>query len=137
MIESEMGKASQGLANKDSLSPIQRNSPLLSIFAIPKPFVGRDDLIQRNAIGSWLRSTTAEEIVLFGGADGAASVAAELGVTHVVQLAQNECGTPLVNDAFAEAANHLRGQFLVYANSDIIFQGDLSMVASRLRRCTA
>jgi len=39
---------------------------VLTIFAIPKPFSGEFDRIQRNAISSWKSLPGAPQIILFG-----------------------------------------------------------------------
>ena len=109
-------------------------NPSLSIFAIPKPFNGRDDIIQRNAIGSWLRLTSADEIFLFGEAHGTARVAQEVGVRHSAKIQCNEFGTPRVSEAFAGAAAQCRGELLMYANADVIFQSDLTAAIARLQQ---
>ena len=47
-----------------------------TFFAMPKAFRGHVGMIQRNAIGSWLRLTPRPEILLFGDDEGIAEFAA-------------------------------------------------------------
>ncbi len=105
---------------------------MLTIFAIPKPFAGRNEIIQRNAIGSWLQCIPAPEILLFGEALGTARVADELKVRHIPKIQCNEFGTPLLSDAFAGATEHGHGSLLLYANADVIFQRNFWNAVGRL-----
>ncbi len=59
---------------------------------------GHIGLIQRNAIGSWVRLSPRPQIILFGSSAGTKEVAAEFGLEHVPSVEVNEFGTP-----------HLRG----------------------------
>lgn len=74
-----------------------------TFFAMPKAFRGHVGMIQRNAIGSWLRLTPRPEVILFGDDDGVAEYAAEHGVTHEPLVSRNEHGTPLMDDMFRRA----------------------------------
>ena len=71
---------------------------MLTIVSSPKPFEGHIGLIQRNAIGSWVRLSPRPQIILFGSSAGTKEVAAEFGLEHVPSVEVNEFGTP-----------HLRG----------------------------
>ncbi|MFA9404095.1 MAG: glycosyl transferase family 2, partial [Anaerolineales bacterium] len=71
---------------------------MLTIFSPPKPFQGKIDVIQRNAIESWIALGDEVEIVLVGDELGLADVAAEYGVGHVEDVARNKYGTPLLDD---------------------------------------
>ncbi len=106
---------------------------MLTIFAIPKPFKGQIEIIQRNAIQSWTLIRPTPEILLFGDDRGTEEVAREFGVRHFPNIERNEYGTPLINSIFdtarKEAANHL----ICYANSDIIFPTSLLEAIKRLR----
>lgn len=63
---------------------------MLTLFAIPKPFIGNIGVIQRNAIGSWTRLGAGCEVLLFGDEAGTAEIAREHGVHHVPDVARNE-----------------------------------------------
>lgn len=97
---------------------------MLTIFALPKPFRGHIDMIQRNAINSWLRLEPPCQIILFGDEEGTADVAREFGVLHVSQIAKNEYGTPLVSDLFEQARQLSNAEIICYVNSDIILLDD-------------
>lgn len=93
---------------------------MLTIFATPKPFKGHVGIIQRNAIGSWVRLHPDCEVILFGDEAGAAEVAHELGVRHVPDVLRSEFGTKRLDSIFARAQEIARHDRLCYANCDII-----------------
>lgn len=96
----------------------------ITLFAIPKPFRGHFDIIQRNAIRSWTLLHPACEIILFGDDEGCAEVAAEFGLRHVPGVARNEYGTPLLNNLFEQAQRIAPHNVLCYVNADIILMSD-------------
>lgn len=93
----------------------------ITLFTIPKPFVGDDAIRQRNAIGSWRHAFPGCQILIFGDDAGVAEAAAELGVEHVPGIECNEFGTPLLSWAFDTAKARARHATLGYVNADIIF----------------
>ncbi len=103
-----------------------------SIFSIPKPFVGRDGIAQRNAIGSWLRLIPGEQILILGDAPGTADAAQEFGLQYAAALDHNERGTPLLNNAFATATKLFRSELLMYVNADIMLDDDMGWAMARL-----
>lgn len=99
--------------------------PLVTLFGVPKPFLGHEGVIQRNALKSWVMLGDQVEVILFGGEVGTAEYSSELRVRHIPELPCNPQGTPLLDFVFSEANRHARGQILLYANCDIIFLDDL------------
>jgi len=97
---------------------------VLTLFTVPKAFVGHIDTIQRNAIRSWQLLEPKCEVILAGDDPGAAEVAKEFGLRHISGFAQNAFGTPLVNAAFAEAERMAAHATLCYLNTDIILMSD-------------
>lgn len=100
--------------------------PRITLFTVPKPF-GNDphtDLIQRNAIRSWLQLAPAIEVVLLGDEEGIADVAAELGAVHLPGLQYNDRGTPIVSSAFKLVRESSTRPLLAYCNSDVILLND-------------
>lgn len=93
---------------------------MLTLFSVPKPFVGHIGVIQRNAIQSWMRLEPRCEIILFGDETGIAEVAREFGLKHVSDPRQNDFATPLINDIFARAQEVASNDLLCYVNADII-----------------
>ena len=98
---------------------------MLTIFTIPKPFVGHIGVIQRNAIITWLNLVPKCEIILFGDEPGIQETAQEFGIAHVKEIKKNEYGTPFLDDVFNYAQKIARHDILCYCNADIIFFNEL------------
>ena len=109
----------------------------LTIFALPKPFRGHIETIQRNAIRSWAQLKTAAEILLFGDDAGTAEIAQEFGLRHISDIRRNEFGTPLVSDLFQQAQGAAQHDTLCYVNSDIILLADFAEAVKRIARFRA
>ena len=105
---------------------------MLTIFTIPKPFVGHIGLIQRNAIKSWLALRPSCEIMLFGDEEGTEACASQLGMRYVPGIVRNEFGTPLLNDAFKQAEGAARFPCLCYVNTDMILPAVLTECVGRI-----
>lgn len=93
---------------------------MLTFFTIAKPFYGKIEVVQRNAITSWLRLRPACEVILVGDDAGTAEAAAELGVRHVPEVERSQHGTPLLNSVFELAERSASEPLLCYLNADII-----------------
>ena len=95
----------------------------LTIFTIPKPFEEHIDVIQRNAIESWLALSKdhAVNVVLGGGEAGSECVANSFGLNYLPDIQTNEFGTPLLDDYFEQVQRTSNSQYYCFANSDIIF----------------
>lgn len=98
---------------------------MLTLFTSPKPFRGQSDLLQRNAIRSWIELGPQVEVLLVGDEPGMAEAAAALGVRQVREVERNTQGTPLVSSIFAQARAHSDRPLLAYVNADIILLPDL------------
>jgi hypothetical protein len=98
---------------------------MITIFTIPKPFVGHIGIIQRNAIISWLNLVPKCEIILFGDEPGIQEISLEFGIEHVKEIKKNEFGTPFLDDVFYRAQKIARYDILCYCNADIIFFNEL------------
>jgi hypothetical protein len=105
---------------------------MLTLFSIPKPFFGDSAAVQRNALESWVRLRPRCEILLLGDDPGVAQAAAAAGVRHIPDVARNEHGTPLLDDAFAKAEAVATGSLLCYVNADIILLDDFLPAARRI-----
>lgn len=94
---------------------------MLTIFAIPKPFTDKHiNIIQRNAIQSWLLLRPKAEVILVGDDQGVGQVAREFSLKQLPNVARNEYGTPLLDSAFELVRKTARNNFLCYLNADII-----------------
>lgn len=109
------------------------SAPSLTIFTIPKSFVGHTGVIQRNAIESWKRLEPACDIVLCGDDPGVADVAAELNVQHLPDLERNELGTPYLDSAFKQVRDASDSDLLCYVNADILLLSDFRAALQHIR----
>lgn len=105
---------------------------MLTLFAIPKPFQKKTEIIQRNAVISWTHLRPRPDIILFGNEYGTARLAADLALHHVADIARNEYGTPLLDDLFNKAQNISKNDLLCYVNADIILLGDFMDAVERI-----
>lgn len=105
---------------------------MLTIFTIPKPFIGHIDIIQKNAIQSWLELDKDCEIILCGNEVGVAETAHKLKISHISEIERNEYGTPLIRSAFSNVERASKFDLLCYANTDIIFFPDMPSVLSTI-----
>jgi len=98
---------------------------MLTIFTIPKSFQGNINVIQRNAIKSWLKLYPKCEVILFGDDEGVAEVAKEFNILHIPEIEKTEKGTPLLNSAIDSAQKIAKNEILLFINADIILTSDL------------
>lgn len=96
---------------------------MLTFFSIPKAFVGKIGIFQKNAILSWKRLESEIEIILFGNEKGVADFAKKYSLVHFPEIERNRWGTPLLSFALEKAQEKAKNEFLIYANSDLIFFG--------------
>ncbi len=98
---------------------------MITIFTIPKSFTNPHiNIIQRNAIKSWVLLQPACEIILVGNDDGVAEIAREFGVRQIPNVECNKFDTPLLNSAFDLVRKVSQNDILAYVNSDIILFDD-------------
>jgi hypothetical protein len=106
---------------------------LLTIFSAPKAFTDPHiNIIQRNAIQSWLHLGPDVESVLVGDEPGMAQAATELGIRQLADVRRSDQGTPLVSSIFDLARHASQSALLVYVNADIILLPDLILSARQV-----
>jgi hypothetical protein len=106
----------------------------LAIFTILKPANNPHiELIQRNAVQSWLALGEGVEILLFGD-EGTTGFARSLGVRHDTEFAYSEHGAPLLNSVFARAEALTASPLMAYVNADILLLNDFELAAKRIAR---
>ena len=93
---------------------------MLTFFSVPKPFVGNINIIQRNAINSWLMLKPKPEIILFGNEQGVCEISKEINIVHFPDITYNEFGTPLLDYIFDCAQKMASNSKMVFINTDII-----------------
>ena len=104
----------------------------LTIWAVPRPFVGIFDIIQRNAVWSWKRLGAQ---VFYVGVEHECAVEAEqLGIPWY-PCRTTAAGVPVVSDALRVADLHAEHPLRVYSNSDTLFMDDLpgALIATAAR----
>jgi len=106
---------------------------MLTLFTAPKPFHGPIDIIQRNAIQSWLKLGPEVEVLLIGDEEGMAKAAADFGVRHLKDIRRNKHGTPYVDSVFALARKEARYPVLCFVNADMIFLDDFLPAINRVK----
>lgn len=98
---------------------------MITIFTIPKAFTDPHiNIIQRNAIKSWILLGSECNVTLIGNDYGVHEVAAELKVNHIPKVECNEFGTPLLNSAFKLIKENSKNNYLCYINADIILSSN-------------
>lgn len=114
------------------------SAPRVVLFGLPKPMKGHDAVTQRNSIESWVRLKPKPEVVLVGSDEGVSELAQELDASHVPEVGVNELGTPLVNEIFKAAEEHIDGDVYAYINADIIlmdnFIGSINALLQQQKR---
>jgi hypothetical protein len=98
---------------------------MITLFSAPKPFHGHIDLIQRNALASWMALGTEVEVLLLGDEDGMDEAAAGFGVRHLPDVERNSAGTPILSSIFGQAEQSGAGSSYCYVNADILLLPDL------------
>ena len=100
--------------------------PFLTIFSAPKPFSDPHiDIIQRNAIQSWLHLGSDTQVFLVGEEPGLEEVAREYGVELLADVERNQAGTPLVSSIFELVRQACDSPLMVYVNADILLLPDI------------
>ena len=110
---------------------------MLTLFTVPKPFVGLTAIHQTNALRSWARLLPPSQILVFGDEAGIAEACATHGLSHVPEVERTEHGTPLLSGVFAAAHTRTNGGILGYVNADILLFDDFARaveVVARARR---
>src|SRR6266702_8704055 len=119
-----MAFVSHGRGNLAPVLPELCSPPMLTLFSIPKAFAGQAELLQNNAIGSWMRLGSGCDIVLVGNDLGVAEAAARHGARHEPDIVRNEFGTPIIGDVFTRLNTLASQPFVAFVNSDIILLDD-------------
>lgn len=97
---------------------------MLSFFTIPKPFIGHNGIIQRNAIQSWLTLDCASEVFLLGDDEGVKDVSSKFGIKHISKIVKNRYGTPLISSAFDAVQEVAVYDIICYINADVMLLDD-------------
>ena len=105
---------------------------MLTIFSSPRPFKNEFDLIQRNAIQSWIANCPGCEIILVGDDGGTDRAAVDFGIKHIPSIERNEEGSILRNSVFEEAQKSAKNDLLCFINADIVLAGNFLEAIKRI-----
>jgi hypothetical protein len=111
---------------------------MLTIFATPRAFAGEFDVIQRNAIESWIRLQPPPQVLLMGNEPGTDAICRQLGVEHVPEVRVSEFGTPFADSMIELAEKRARYPLLLWVAADTIVFDEVMpavhQVSSRFQR---
>ena len=105
---------------------------MITVLSSPKPWVGEATRLQEAAIRNWLSLGPGIEVILYGDAPGTREASQRLGVSHVPDVAASPSGVPFFGAMVGHAASHGRHDQQLYANCDILLQGDISGLWARI-----
>jgi FkbM family methyltransferase len=100
-------------------------APLLTIFTTCKPFQGKFQTLQRNALRSWARLRPECDVVVVGDEPGVEECCRELGLRHIAEVPRSESGTPLLDGLVAVAERAAKSELLALVNADIMLTHDI------------
>jgi len=106
---------------------------MLTIFSVPKPFLGHTGIIQQNAIHTWSCLRPACEIILCGDDPGTEQTAARFKAKFISNVMRNEHGTPLLNSVFDQVGKVASHDLMCFVNADIILLDDFIKAVERIR----
>ena len=107
---------------------------MLTIFSSPRPFVdNHTEIIQRNAIESWIAIDPRPQVLLIGNDYGIADVAREYSLIHIEEVEVNKQGIPLRSSMCVLARDAAEYECLCLINSDIIFLSGLQRALEKLQ----
>ena len=108
---------------------------MVTIFTNPRPFKGEFDMIQRNAIESWLNLKRKCQIILFNDEnDTTRKIAQEYNIQCVTDVACNEYGTPLLHDVFEKVISFSEYDIIAQVNTDIILFDDFIEAIAKIKK---
>lgn len=100
-------------------------NPLLTIFSTPKPFTNPHiNVIQNNALLSWINLGNKVEVFLIGEEEGVSQAASHYGIRYFPDVERNQSGTPLISSMFAVARDNSRSPFMAIINTDVMLLPD-------------
>ena len=106
----------------------------LTVFTAPKPFTNPHiNIIQRNAIQSWMRLKDVE-VLLIGDEAGIRETAEEFGIRNVPDVRRDEKGIPQVDAVMQIGHENSASPLLCYANADMILMPDVVEAARKVSR---
>jgi hypothetical protein len=108
---------------------------VITLFSLPKAFVGPVATIQRNALASWT-ALEGVQVVLVGDESGTAEAAAAAGAEHISGVAVSDAGTPRLDDALERVRAIAEHPIWCLVNGDIILLDDFMPAVRRVREAS-
>lgn len=105
---------------------------MISLFTVPKPFIGKIGITQNNALASWRSSLPNAEIFVAGDERGVKEIAKKYRLRHLAGVIKNEFGTPLLDSVFRLAHLKATRPVLGYINADIILLRGLDRLLPKI-----
>jgi hypothetical protein len=105
---------------------------MLTLFTSAKAFRGRNAVIQRNALRSWMLLHPAVQIILFGDEEGSQEVAWELGIHYEEHPQLTASGSIRLDYMFATAQRRGRYNTLCYVPCDTVLLPDFCDALNRV-----
>ena len=107
---------------------------MITIFSIPRPFKGIFDVIQRNAIKSWMALRPSCQIILFEDEDETTKeVAEKFGLEYISDAKRNEFGSLLMDSVFDKALEKSENEILAQVTTDIILKKDFIEAIKKIK----
>jgi hypothetical protein len=107
---------------------------MITIFSAPRPFKGIFNIVQRNAIKSWLSLKPACQIILFEDEEGTTKkIAKEFDIECVSDAKSNEFGSPLLDSIFDGVIKRAKNEVLTQMSADIILKSDFPKAVEKIR----
>ena len=97
---------------------------MITIVTSTKPFIGHQNIIQTNAILSWLTLKPKCEIILIGNDAGTAEFASKHNLKHFPNVKCTNSGLPLMNSFLQIAEKEATYNTIAWISSDIILTND-------------
>jgi hypothetical protein len=104
----------------------------MTIFTVPRPFIGHFKVIQQNAIMSWTKLSPKPHILVMGNDEGTEEFVKGMDVAYCPKVIRNELGTPTIDFLFHRAKELSPHNILAYVNADIILFDDFMAATERV-----
>ncbi|MBU0722481.1 glycosyl transferase family 2, partial [Patescibacteria group bacterium] len=106
---------------------------MFTIFSIPKPFTDPHiNIIQTNAINSWLNVSDTIEIILCGNDFGVKEICQKNNIQHISNVECTNSSTPLLSSVFNLVREKAKYDIIIYINADIIITSDFLKIFNLL-----
>lgn len=104
---------------------------MITVYSIPRAFEGPFEIIQDNAVQSWLAMRPVPQVILFGDSRSAYVKAQAFGVPYLSVEADEE-GIPLVSNAIEQARRLAQHDIRAFVNGDNLLLSDFVPAVQRV-----